>query len=37
MIQRIATVKEPTDDMIEVAIEALKLVIPENEEDDVWK
>ena len=37
MIQRIATVKEPTDDMIEVAIEALKLVIPENKEDDVWK
>lgn len=35
-IQYIGTVKEPTDDMIEVAIEALKLVIPENEDDDIW-
>lgn len=35
-IQKIGTVKEPTDDMIEVAIEALKMVIPENEEDDIW-
>lgn len=35
-IQYIGTVKEPTDDMIEVAIESLKLVIPENSQDDVW-
>lgn len=35
-IQKIGTVKEPTDDMIEVAIEALKMVIPENEKDDIW-
>ena len=31
-IQRITT-KEPDDDMIEVAIESLKPVIPENGED----
>ena len=35
-IQYIGTVKEPTDDMIEVAIESLKMVIPENEEADRW-
>lgn len=35
-IQKIATVKEPTDDMIEVAITALKEVIPENPELDKW-
>ena len=34
-LQRITT-KEPTDDMIEVAIAALKEVIPENAADDVW-
>ena len=33
--QRI-TVKEPDDSMIEVAIAAMKEVIPENEEDDKW-
>jgi len=33
-VQRITT-KEPDDDMIEIAIEALKLVIPENGEDIV--
>ena len=35
-IQKIATVKEPTDDMIEVAITALEKVIPENQELDKW-
>lgn len=34
-IQRI-TVKEPDDQMIEVAIAAMEAVIPENEEDDRW-
>lgn len=36
-IQQVATVKEPTDDMIEVAIVALEAVIPEDPEADVWK
>ena len=35
-VQYIGTVKEPTDDMIEVAIEALKMVIPEDEHADEW-
>lgn len=35
-VQYIATVKEPTDDMIEVAIEAMKMVIPEDEHADEW-
>lgn len=35
-IQHVGTVKEPTDDMIEVAIESLKAVIPENDQDDLW-
>ncbi|SHJ22273.1 Uncharacterized conserved protein YqhQ [Dethiosulfatibacter aminovorans DSM 17477] len=30
------TTKEPTDDMLEVAIAAMKEVIPENKEDDNW-
>lgn len=34
-VQRLTT-KEPDDDMIEVAIAALKEVIPENPEDDLW-
>ena len=34
-LQHIST-KEPDDSMIEVAIEAMKAVIPENEEDDRW-
>ena len=34
-IQYIGTVKNPTDDMIEVAIKALELVIPEDQNDDV--
>lgn len=35
-VQYIGTVKEPTDDMIEVAIEAMKMVIPEDEHADEW-
>ncbi|MDO5026530.1 MAG: DUF1385 domain-containing protein [Tissierellia bacterium] len=34
-IQYIGTVKKPTDDMIEVAIEALKAVIPEDDSDQI--
>lgn len=34
-MQRLTT-KEPDDSMIEVAIAALKEVIPENQEDDKW-
>ncbi len=30
------TTKEPTDDMLEVAIAAMKEVIPENENEDLW-
>lgn len=36
MVQKIATVKEPDGEQIEVAIKALKAVIPENREDDKW-
>ena len=36
MIQKFATVKEPDDEQIEVAIKALKSVIPDNMEDDLW-
>ncbi|MDO5028369.1 MAG: DUF1385 domain-containing protein [Bacillota bacterium] len=36
MIQKLATVKEPDDSQIEVAIEALKLVLPKEGEDDSW-
>ncbi|MGO1468521.1 MAG: DUF1385 domain-containing protein [Tissierella sp.] len=36
MIQKYATVREPDDSQIEVAIEALKSVIPDNMEDDLW-
>ncbi len=35
LMQHITT-QEPEDDMIEVAIESLKAVIPENPEEDVW-
>lgn len=35
LIQKITT-KEPDDSMIEVAIEAMKRVIPANGEDDTW-
>ncbi|MBQ9925249.1 MAG: DUF1385 domain-containing protein, partial [Clostridia bacterium] len=34
-MQRFTTV-EPDDSMIEVAIEAIKMVIPESEGDDLW-
>jgi uncharacterized protein YqhQ len=34
-IQKITT-KEPDDSMLEVAIEAMKRVIPQNGEDDTW-
>lgn len=37
MVQKLATVKEPDEKQIEVAIEALKAVLPENMEDDLWK
>ena len=30
------TTNEPTDEMIEVAIDALSRVIPQNGEDDKW-
>lgn len=36
MIQKLATVREPDDEQIEVAIEALKLVIPEDRNEDIW-
>lgn len=36
MIQKLATVKEPDDSQIEVAIAALKLVLPKDGEDDSW-
>lgn len=36
MIQKYATVKEPDESQIQVAIESLKAVIPENEEADLW-
>ena len=37
MVQKYATVKEPDDFQIEVAIKALKAVIPDNMDDDLWK
>lgn len=36
MIQKYATVKEPDDEQIEVAIESLKAVIPQKEGLDKW-
>ena len=36
MVQKLATVKEPDDEQIEVAIAALKAVIPESQEEDKW-
>lgn len=36
LVQKYATVKEPEDDMVEVAILALKDVIPEEEGADAW-
>ncbi|HSH36831.1 DUF1385 domain-containing protein [Schnuerera sp.] len=37
LIQKMATVKEPDGSQIEVAIEALKAVLTENKEEDLWK
>ena len=36
MIQKLATVREPDDEQIEVAIAALKAVVPRNKEEDKW-
>lgn len=36
-VQKIATVKEPDDSQIEVAIKALEAVLTENKEEDQWK
>ena len=36
-LQKIATTREPDGEQIEVAIEALKGVIVENKEEDIWK
>lgn len=36
MIQKYATVREPDDEQIEVAIKALEAVIPKNKEEDLW-
>ncbi|NLY45625.1 MAG: DUF1385 domain-containing protein [Tissierella sp.] len=36
MVQKLATVKEPDDKQIEVAIAALKVVIPKSREEDKW-
>ncbi len=37
LIQKLATVREPDDDQIEVAIEALNAVLTENKEEDLWR
>ena len=37
MLQKIATVKEPDESQIEVAIEALKAVLTGNKEEDLWR
>lgn len=36
-IQKYATVREPSDDMIEVAIASLEAVLPTDGESDLWK
>ncbi|EGY76645.1 putative metal dependent enzyme [Peptoniphilus indolicus ATCC 29427] len=36
-IQQIATVREPSEDMIEVAVTSLKAVLPTDGESDLWK
>jgi uncharacterized protein YqhQ len=36
MIQKYATVKEPDDSQIEVAIQSLLAVIPDDKEADRW-
>jgi uncharacterized protein YqhQ len=37
MLQKIATTKEPDEEEIEVAIRALKGVLVDNKEEDLWK
>lgn len=37
LIQKMATVKEPDDDQIEVAIEALNGVLTQDKEEDLWR
>ena len=37
MLQKIATVKEPDESQMEVAIEALKAVLTGNKEEDLWR
>jgi len=36
MIQKLATVKEPDEEQIQVAIEALKAVLTDNKDEDKW-
>ncbi len=36
MIQKLATVKEPDEEQIEVAIESLKAVLTDNKDEDKW-
>ena len=36
MMLQLITTNEPDDSQIEVAIAALKAVIPENKEEDKW-
>ena len=36
MVQKLATVREPDDEQIQVAILALKEVIPGDREEDRW-
>ena len=36
MIQKLATVREPDEEQIEVAIESLKAVLTDNKEEDKW-
>ena len=37
LLQKIATVREPDESQIEVAIEALNAVLTGNKEEDLWK
>ena len=37
MLQKLATVKEPDESQIEVAIEALRAVLTGNKEEDLWR
>src|SRR5699024_2094889 len=37
MVQKLATVREPDEEQIQVAIEALSPVIPEDKGEDLWK